>query len=885
MPGLGTSLGRGGATTSQMDLRFADAILIMGSNMAECHPVGFRFVMQAKLAGCKVMHVDPRFTRTSAMADTYAPLRAGTDIVFLGGLIRYVLEEEKYFQEYVVAYTNAATLITEDYRDTEDLAGLFSGFDPTRKDYDPSSWRYDAEPRGRPGNQPVRENNDASSFSARAGKLTKPPRTDPTLKNPRCVFQILRRHYARYTPEMVEQVCGTPRETFLKVAQTLVDASGPDRTAAVCYAVGWTQHTTGVQTIRASTILQLLLGNIGRPGGGIMALRGHATIQGSTDIPTLYNLLPGYLNTPSVHKSHETLSDYIAAEISPTSYWVHFPKFVVSLLKAWYGDAATRENDFCYDWLPKNVGDHSHMPMFVAMSEGKIRGFMAMGQNPAVGGQNAGFQRKALARLEWMVVKDLYETETATFWRDSPEVTSGALKPEQIPTEVFLLPAAATAEMDGTYTNTQRLIQWHDRASDPPGDARSDLWFTVQLGLRLKRMYAGSALARDRPIRALTWDYIDPEENRAWKVKDEPSARRVLKEVNGYFTATGKPVKGFGDLKDDGSTACGAWIYSGVYAPTPSEPDGHNFAANRAGDDWVALGWGFAWPANRRVMYNRASADPAGRPWAKEARLGKRHGTGRHTQGYVYWDADATGPDPADPSKTARGRWVGLDIPDFPITKPPDAPAKPDGLGLDFHDGASPFIMKADGKGWLFAPSGLVDGPLPAHYEPYESPVPNLVYPAVQSNPAVKTFHVPGNPYAPPSSGEYPCVLSTYRLTEHHLSGSMSRWLPWLAALQPELFVEISPEHAESIGGVKNLDVVAVTTPRATIHAKALVTRRIRPFVIGGKTVHHVGMPWHWGYKGLVTGDVVNDLSSLVGDPNVTIHEAKVFVCRVEKRA
>lgn len=880
MPGLGTSLGRGGATTNQMDVRFADAVLIMGSNMAECHPVSFRFVMQAKLAGAKLIHADPRFTRTSAMADIHAPLRAGTDIVFLGGLIRYILEEEKYFKEYVVAYTNAATLINEKYQDTEDLDGLFSGFQAEKRSYDASSWSYDASKKAEPSNQPRPVQDDAESFSARAGQIGGPPRTDPTLQHPRCVFQILRRHYARYTPEMVEDVCGTSKETFLQVARTLTEASGPDKTAVICYAVGWTQHTTGVQIIRASTIVQLLLGNIGRPGGGILALRGHASIQGSTDIPTLYNLLPGYLNMPSALKSHETLADYIKTEISPTSYWVNFPNFMVSLLKAWFGEAATKENDWGYGWLPKIVGDHSHMPMFVAMTEGQIKGFMAMGQNPAVGGQNAGYQRRALAKLDWMVVKDLYETETATFWKDSPEVLSGELKPESIATEVFLLPAAATAEMDGTYTNTQRLLQWHDRACDPPGDARSDLWFTVQLGLRLKTLHADSKLPRDRPIQALTWDYIDPAENAGWRIKDEPSATRVLKEINGTYVATGRPVRSFGDLKADGSTACGAWIYSGVYAPTPQQPDGHNFAANRQGDDWVALGWGFAWPANRRILYNRASADPAGRPWPKEARLARAHGKGE--KGYVYWDPEWRGPDPGKPDQTIQGRWVGLDVPDFPVNKPPDRPGKPDGVGLDFHDGASPFIMKGDGKGWLFAPSGTVDGPLPTHYEPYESPVPNLLYPGRSSNPVAKVYHVPGNPYAPPGSAEYPAVLSTYRLTEHHLSGSMSRWLPWLAALQPELFVELSPEHAGEIG-VANVDWVKVITPRATIRAKALVTRRIRPFVIGGKPVHHVGMPWHWGYKGVVTGDVVNDLAALVGDPNVNIHEAKVFVCRVEK--
>ncbi len=406
-----------------------------------------------------------------------------------------------------------------------------------------------------------------------------------------------------------------------------------------------------------------------------------------------------------------------------------------------------------------SIGDHSHLPMFVAMAEGKIRGFMAMGQNPAVGGQNASFQRRVLAKLDWLVVRDLYETETATFWKDSPEVKAGEVKPEDIATEVFLLPAAATAEMDGTYTNTQRLIQWHDRAADPPGDARSDLWFSVHLGLKLKQLYAGSPLEKGRPIQALTWNYIDPHENSEWRIKDEPSATLVLKEMNGYHVATGKPVKGFGDLKADGSTACGAWIYSGVYAPTPDRPEGQNRAANRNGDDWVALGWAFAWPANRRILYNRAAADPKGNPWPKEARLAREFGNG--AKGYAYWDPDAEGPDPSNPAKVVRGRWVGLDVPDFPVTKPPTASARPDGLGLDFHDGASPFLMKADGKAWLFAPSGLVDGPLPAHYEPYESPVTNLVYPARSSNPTAKVFPVPGNPYASVASAEYPCVLST----------------------------------------------------------------------------------------------------------------------------
>lgn len=916
MPGLGTSYGRGGATTFASDVQHSDAILIMGSNMAECHPVAFRWVMKAKTRmehPCTVIHADPRFTRTSAMANIYAPVRAGSDIVFLGALIRHFVEQyeailarpadkrdarDRFFLDYLIHYTNAAALVTEEFGDTEDNEkdGLFSGFQPQRRRYDPTKWRYETE-AARP-KQP-----DPQSFTAAVGNLVGPhPRQDPTLKHERCVFQILKKHFQRYTPEMVEQVCGTTRETFTSVAEALWQNSGPERTSAICYAVGWTQHTTGVQMIRAAAIVQLLLGNIGRPGGGILALRGHATIQGSTDIATLYNLHPGYLNTPSALKNHETLLDYIRAETSATSYWSNFPKFIVSQLKAWFGDAAQPPN-YAYEFLPRIIGDHSHMPMMLAMSRGEIDGFFAMGQNPAVGGQNAGFQRKALAKLKWLVVRDLYETETASFWKDSPEVKSGELKPSEIQTEVFFLPAAAVPEMDGSFTNTQRLVQWHEKAVDPPGDARSDIWFTVHLGVRLQQLYEGSKLERDRPIQALVWNYIDKEANRNWRIDDEPSAERILKEINGYTWTRGKPLEGrplasFTDLKDDGSTACGAWIYTGIYAPTAQEPNGHNHAANRTGDDWVSPGWGFSWPANRRLMYNRASADLIGNPWPKEARLAGQHPRGGRTyRGYVYWDpplplsiasavgmgAAPGGPDALlAPPAFVPGRWVGLDVPDFPVTKSPVAPAQPFGVGLDYHDGASPFIMKGDGKGWLYVPSGLLDGPLPTHYEPYESPVENIVYPKRQTNPVALVWNVPGNSYAPMGSPDYPHILSTYRLTEHHLSGTMSRWLPWLAELQPELFCEISPEHAGEIG-VGNTEWVVISTPRGAIRAKALVTRRIQPFRLRDKTVHHVGLPWHWGYKGVTTGDVVNNLSALVGDPNVTIHEAKVFVCNVKK--
>jgi formate dehydrogenase major subunit len=894
VPGLGTSYGRGGATTFAMDLRHADSILIMGSNMAECHPVAFRWVVQAKTRPhdpCVVIHADPRFTRTSALADLYAPLRAGSDIVFLGALVRHVAERladllaglegrerstwtdrERFFHDYLTRYTNAPTLVTGEFQGTEDLDGVFSGL--TGEKYDPKSWRYHTEA------QPEKKDAEHArpeAFAERVGRLVGPaPKQDPTLKDPHCVFQVLRRHFQRYTPELVEEACGTPRDVFLQVADTLWNNAGPDRTGAICYAVGWTQHTVGVQIIRTAAILQLLLGNVGRPGGGILALRGHATIQGSTDIATLYNIHPGYLNTPSALQPHDTLGDYIDKETSASSYWSNMPAFMVSQLKAWFGAAAHKDNDYAYNFLPKIVGDHSHMPIFVQMSKGQIKGFFAMGQNPAVGGQNASFQRLALARLDWLVVRDLYETETASFWKDSPEVKDGKLNPEEIKTEVFFLPAAAVPEMDGSFTNTQRLVQWHDKAADPPGDARSDIWFTVHLGLKLKELYKPSKAPRDAPIQAVVWDYTDPEESGRWQIKDEPSARLILKEINGYKVEgksllESRPLAGFADIKDDGSTACGAWIYTGIFAPTAQEPLGHNHAANRKGDSWVALGWGFSWPANRRLMYNRASADPAGNPWAKEARLAREHARegGRPHRGYVYWDR-------------ARKTWTGLDVPDFVLTKAPDTPANPRGVGLACHDGASPFIMKADGKGWLYAPSGLADGPLPAHYEPYESPIRNVVY-RQQRNPVALYWKVPGNEVAAVGSADFPHVLSTYRLTEHHLSGSMSRWLPWLCELMPELFCELSPEHAEEIG-VSNTEPVRILTPRGAITARALVTRRIRPYRLkGGKVVHHVGLPWHWGYKGVSTGDVVNDLSALVGDPNVSIHEAKVFVCRVEK--
>jgi formate dehydrogenase major subunit len=844
--------------------------------MAECHPVAFRWVMQAKLKGATIIHVDPRFTRTSAMADIYAPIRAGTDIAFLGGLIHYVIENEKYFKEYVVHYTNAATLVSEDFKDTDELDGVFSGLGEFKGDrlngflgqYDTSSWQYQEvppseDPKGAKGAKDAKTPKDgqgnekppppASPYEelVRARKKLAPER-DETLLHPRCVFQVVKRHFSRYTPEMVERITGCPQESFLKVALALTKNSGPERTSAFCYAVGWTQHTYGPQLIGACAMLQLLLGNIGRPGGGVMALRGHATIQGSTDIPTLYHSIHGYMPAPSALKKHETLADYLATETPRGGYWANTPKFMVSYLKSMYGDAATPENDFGYGFHPKISGDHSHLPMTISMMEGRVRGMFAMGQNPAVGAQNARLVRKALAKLDWLVIKDNFETETAAFWHNSPEIKNGELKTAEIGTEIFFFPSAQVAEMDGSFTNTQRLVQWHEKAVDPPGDCRSDLFFTYHLGKRIKQLYAASSLPRDEGIKHLVWDYEEAPSDPAKSSRVEPSAQKVLREINGFATATGKQITSFAELKDDGSTTCASWIYAGIY-PAPDK----NLAARREPDPpsgpGTNLNWAFAWPANRRILYNRASARPDGKPWSERKK-------------YVWWDGK---------------KWTGFDVPDFPTAKSPDAPAKEDGTGLDAHAGTDPFIMKTDGKAWLFAPQGLLDGPLPTHYEPLESPVQNLLY-KQQASPVLKIWRHADNPIARAGDPGYPHVLTTYRLTEHHLSGAMSRWLPWLAELQPELFVELSPELAGE-NGIQNLDRVRIKTPRGAVVAKALVTRRMRPLRIDGKIVHQVGLPWHWGYQGLVTGDVVNDLSALVGDPNVSIHEAKAFVCSVEK--
>jgi formate dehydrogenase major subunit len=831
VPGLGTTLGRGGATTALQDLANADAILIMGSSMAENHPVGFQWVIEAREQnGAKVIHVDPRFTRTSAMADYWLPLRAGSDIVFLGALIRFVLENDRWFHEYVVRYTNAAVIVRDDFVDTEDLGGIFSAAE---------TWLY-------PDSDVSKDTGHRGEGQGTPGTTPYPPR-DETLQDPRCVFQILRTHFARYTPEMVERSCGIPRDAFLKIAEVFTSASGPEKTGAICYAVGWTQHSSGVQTIRAAAILQLLLGNVGRPGGGIMALRGHASIQGSTDIPTLYDILPGYLPMPT--SSERDLASYLKKHRAEKGWWHNIDRYMVSLLRAYYGEAATSANDFGFPWLPRLTGDHSYFGYWLDMADGKLEGLIVMGQNPAVGSPNAKLERAALRNLKWLVVRDLVETETSNFWEESPDT---------IDTEVFFFPAASHVEKEGTFTNTQRLLQWREKAVEPPGDARSELQFLVALGRKLKARATDQP--RDAALRALTWEYRDED---ADEVLREIHGRHViLSEANDPLpepeqptTENRRPGQGdgaslrhFGELKADGSTACGCWIYSGVY-------DGANRANARDAKGRYGHGWGYAWPLDRRILYNRASADPSGKPWSDRKAL-------------VWWDAE-------------KREWIGHDVADFTRGKAPDYQPKADSGGDEALPGDAPFIMHPDGVGWLWVPSGLKDGPLPTHYEPLESIVRNPLY-EQQSNPAAERFERPDNPYASSPDARFPYVLTTYRLTEHHTAGAMSRTLSHLAELQPELFAEISPELAEE-AGVQNGEMVEISTARGAIRARALVTTRMPSLDIHGRRVHQVGLPYHWGGRGLVTGDVVNDLLAISEEPNVKIFESKGLTCGLSR--
>jgi formate dehydrogenase major subunit len=819
----------------------------MGSNMAEQHPVGFQWVIEAKERGAKVIHVDPRFTRTSAMADVHVPIRAGTDIAFLGGIIRYIVENDRAFREYVAHFTNGPVILQDDLETPEDLDGLFSGFNPDDELYEVDTWNYEgvsgeltAGKREQSGDVAGDQAHGAHGMELKHGQ---PPEQDLSLEHPRCVYQMLRRQYARYTPEMVAEICGVPPERFVAVAEALCANSGRERTSAICYAVGWTQHTHGVQNIRAASIVQLLLGNIGRPGGGILALRGHANIQGSTDIPTLYDILPSYIPMPHP-ATGSSLAEFVEKTGPSTGVWGELGAYMTSLLKAWWGEHATADNDFCLRYLPTIDGDHSVYPMAISMLEGKTKGYFLVGQNPVVGNANSGLHVQALANLDWLVVRDMVEIESASFWRDSKEIETGELETEEIGTEVFFLPAAAHTEKDGTFTNTQRLLQWHHKAVEPREDCRSELWFAYELGRRIRERLAGSDDPKDVPLQHLTWDYplVGPH--------DEPDAEAVLQEINGR-AADGGFISKYQELKDDGSTSCGSWLHAGIYA------DGVNQTARRkpgSEQSWIAPEWAWSWPANTRILYNRAAADPDGRPWSERKR-------------YVWWDAE-------------QGRWTGLgDHPDFVPDRPPDYDPPEGAEGMDALRGSTPFIAHPDGLGWIWAPTGLVDGPLPTHYEPQESPVDNALY-SVRANPTRQEFDRAENPYNPPGSDVYPFVLTTYRLTEHHTAGGMSRTVPYLSELQPDPFVEVSRELAAE-RGLEHAGWATVVTTRTAIEARVMVTDRIRPLEVRGRVVHQVGIPYHWGRAGLATGDSANELLSVVLDNNVHISEYKVLTCDV----
>jgi formate dehydrogenase major subunit len=819
-------------TTNLIDVQHSDVIMAT-SNMAENHPVGFQWVMKAKERGAKLIHVDPRYTRTSAAADIHVPIRSGTNIVFFGGLMRYAIENNLYFRDYVVHFTNASFLIDPAFKTPADLDGLFTGFDEAKRSYDRSSWKYQLDGEGN-------------------------PRRDLSLRHPNSVFQLLRRHYDRYTPETVERVCGIPKARFEEVATLYCGTSGPEKTGTITYALNLTQHTNGVENIRSLCMLQLLLGNIGRPGGGVVALRGHANVQGATDLELLYHELPGYMAMP-LRDVHPDFKTYVEKETPKGGYWVNKPKFFVSLLKAFYGDAATKENDFGYDWLPKRASAdaYSHQHLFVDMYNGVIKGFLADGQNPAVGGPNAKLARAAMQKLDWLVVADIFLTETAEVWK------APGTNPKDVKTEVFFLPMAPAAEKDGTLTNTMRLIQWHERAVAPPGDATSDADFFCRLAQRLQKLYAKSTRARDKGFLAANFVYGDKP--------DHPDILQVLKEVNGFATEDiadkdgkvvyrkGQAVSTFAHLTDDGKTASGCWIYTGVVNETPDGKIVNKAAGRKPADaqDYLGHGWGFAWPANRRILYNRASANLKGKPWSEKKKL-------------IWWDPAAPGNEP-----DKKGKWVGLDVPDFNAFLAPDA-----------KGGDKPYIMRGDLVGAFFGP--LNDGPFPEHYEPIESPTKNLLS-GRQNNPVAKIWKVPDakNELAPVGSPDYPFVITTYRLTEHHLSGVMSRYLPMLAELHHSHFTEISHELAEELG-IRNGERVTVVTPRGKVHVTAMVTHRLKPFTIDGKKVHQIGVPWHWGYNGIAElpgsrGDITNDLSATVGDPNVYIQETKAFVCNLKK--
>lgn len=825
-------------TNHWSDMAHADVVMICGSNAVENHPIASRWIERAKANGAVVLSCDPRYTRTTAFADHYCKMRSGTDIAFVGGMINYALQKDRVNREYVRHYTNATFLVNPGF---DFDAGLFAGYDAGKRSYDASKWAYELDEQG----VPVR---------------------DMTLEHPRCVFQLLKKHFARYDIDTVCSVTGAPREDYEKICDVFTSTWAPDRVATWLYAMGTTQHTHGTQNIRTYAILQLLLGNIGMAGGGVNALRGESNVQGSTDMGLLFHILPGYLKVPA--PPLQTLAAYLEKNTPKSNdprsgnWWQNTPKYLVSLLKAWWGDHATKDNDFCYGYLPKPTGDRSFISLFEAMYAGTIKGLLCFGQNPAVGGPNSNKEREALARLDWLVCVDLFETDTASFWKRP------GVDPSKIQTEVFLLPAAASMEKQGSVVNSGRWAQWRYAAVNPPGEARSDAWVLTRLVQELKALYeAGGAFPE--PIRQLTWDYNLDDHG-------EPDIQYVAAEISGYYTGgeqKGRQVLNFTKLADDGSTCSGCWIFCGSYAdyadgkgpelgdgPHITEVRGRktiNRLAKRFREDPAKMpegrcrglesDWAWCWPLNRRIIYNRASVDLQGQPWSPHRWV-------------IRWN-----PALAD----GKGAWEG-DVPDggWPPLNNPDGTPNP--------ASRNPFLMRPEGVACLFA-TALTDGPFPEHYEPLESPVANLLSPQ-QTNPVIKIWEpdLIGDPR------EFPVVATTYRVCEHWQAGAMTRNASWLVELMPDVFVELSADLAQR-KGIRTGDWVRVSTKRGTMRARALVTRRFEPFFVAGKLVDQIGIPWHWGYAGLATGDSANVLTPHVGDANTMIPEYKAFLCRVEK--
>ncbi len=801
-------------TNHWIDIKNSDAIIIMGSNAAENHPISFKWVTKAMENGAKLISVDPRFTRTSSKADYFAQIRPGADIAFINGMINYCIENELYNKEYVEIHTNALTKINSEFA-FDESTGVFSGL--ANGKYDKTSWGYDLT------------DDNSNKFAE-------------SLDTDNSVFGLLKKHVSRYTPEKVEAITGIPQAKFLEIAAAYCATGATDKVGTIMYAMGWTQHTHGVQNVRAMAILQLLLGNIGLAGGGVNALRGESNVQGSTDHCVLYHILPGYLPCPS--SAQQDLDTYVASKAAPTinpgkstNWWQHTKKYAVSLLKDYFGENATAENEFAYHYLPKRYGDHSHIPLFEAMDEGVIKGMIALGQNPAVGGPNAEFERDALGKLDWLVVAELWETETAAFWKRE------GVDPSTIDTEVFLLPAAASIEKEGSITNSGRWMQWRYKAIDPPGDAMSDLWILYQLGKRVKELHQYSPLPQDKPIKALEWNYNED-------AAGEPDVNECAKRINGYFLedvvkddgttfAQGTLVPKFTELRDDGSTSSGNWLYCASYTE-----DG-NMGKNRDLDnskDTSDIGlyskFSWCWPVNRRIIYNRASCDTDGNPWNEDKKV-------------IWWDGEA---------------WQGGDVRDFGTSAP--------------EERVGAFIMKPEGLGRIFG-MGRADGPLPEHYEPFESPIPGSSNPmghSQKSNPVITVYHEPCD------CEEFPYVCTTYRLVEHWQAGAMTRNLPWLAEIVPDAFCEISETLAAKIGVVTG-DKVEIFNDRGKVTVFVLASNRIKSLDIAGVTdpVEVIGLPWHFGYQGIATGDSANVLTPNVGDPNTSIPEFKAFLVDIKK--